>query len=91
MSNVCSGADHIRFRNQHIIKSSIPTSHDYPGKSLDTKFVLQHECMCNEVLSLLYTNFNVPTIGTGTMDLIPFLSVTPGTGIVSGSTFSRVC
>ncbi|KAJ3537672.1 hypothetical protein NM688_g6644 [Phlebia brevispora] len=31
-------------RNQHVIKSSIPTSHDYPGQTDDTHFVLQHEC-----------------------------------------------
>ena len=36
-------------RNQHIIRSSIPTSHEYPDfeyfqETKDTKFVLQHEC-----------------------------------------------
>ncbi|KAH9850270.1 PLP-dependent transferase [Lenzites betulinus] len=50
-------------RNQYIIKSSIPTSHDYvsptseKAKTHGTQFVQQHEW-------------------TGTMDLAPFLSVT---------------
>ncbi|KAI0833344.1 PLP-dependent transferase [Trametes gibbosa] len=50
-------------RNQYIIKSSIPTSHDYVSPTSDvaktkgTKFVEQHEW-------------------TGTMDLAPYLSVT---------------
>ncbi|EKM58287.1 uncharacterized protein PHACADRAFT_252498 [Phanerochaete carnosa HHB-10118-sp] len=48
-------------RNQHVIKSSIPTSHDYPGadrirETGDVQFVLQHEW-------------------TGTADFVPYLSV----------------
>ncbi|KAI9057288.1 PLP-dependent transferase [Trametes sanguinea] len=48
-------------RNQHIIKSSIPTSHQYvspaEAKTKGTNFVMQHEW-------------------TGTADLAPYLSVT---------------
>ncbi|PSR75560.1 hypothetical protein PHLCEN_2v9040 [Hermanssonia centrifuga] len=51
---------YVPLSNQHIIKSSVPTSHDYPspGESSDNRFVSQHEW-------------------TGTMDQVPYLSVTP--------------
>ncbi|KAI0787793.1 PLP-dependent transferase [Fomes fomentarius] len=50
-------------RNQHIIKSSIPTSHEYPSpgtakyREKGTNYVMQHEW-------------------TGTADLVPFVTVT---------------
>ena len=55
------------YRNQYIIKSSVPTSHAYvspndpdPPAPGDTHFVLQHECMASLPSSELLHSHGIP-------------------------------
>jgi hypothetical protein len=69
----------ICFRNQHIIKTSIPTSHAYisPVDRKTPNFVEQFECLSDFYLGFSYT-FIFDYLGNGTIDWAPYLTVADG-------------
>lgn len=72
-------------RNQHMIKTTLPTSFDYispidpPGGLEPPNFVPQFECEYNGLMRSESTCvIFYDLLGTGTIDMVPYLSVTPG-------------